>query len=244
MSTLGFYDYLLMFVVSAQALALAYVYHPKWKAFILSLPIPFTCAVLALGQRIDATNVLGMVLLLGYVHGVRVGHQKLGAPIVLAIGAGLLGYAVVGLGMARIVPHSNAGFWWTSVTALVLATIILFQHPHRDEPGHRTSLPIWAKLPIVLLVVFGLVLAKSHLRGFMTTFPMVGVLAAYEARHSLSTISRQVPIMILSMIPMMMVSRLTQGAFGMPASLALGWVVFLCVLLPLNRSLWSEADAS
>jgi hypothetical protein len=238
---IGSYDILLVVVVSAQSALLAYLYHPKWKAFILTLPIPFTCAALALGHPIDATNVLGMAVLLAFTHGVRILYLRLRVPIVLAIAVAATGYCIIGWTMAPVVPSSGRAFWISCAAMLALAAIVLLQHPHRDEPGHRTSLPIWVKLPIIVAVVLFLVLVKNHLRGFMTMFPMVSVIAAYESRHSLWTMCRQIPILMFAMIPLMATSRLTCEKAGLPLSLALGWAAFLCVLLPVTRVMWAKA---
>lgn len=240
MSSLGIYDYLLVAIVSAQSLALAYMYQPRWKALMIAVPIPFTCATLALGHRIDATNVLGMLVLLIFVHGVRILHYNLRLPIVLSIAISAAGYCVIGTTIARVIPTDDLSFCLSCAGMLILAGLVLLQHPHREEPGHRTSLPIWIKLPIIVCVVLFLIVIKNQLRGFMTMFPMVGVIAAYEARHSLWTLSRQVPVIMFTMIPLMIVSRLTEPKVGLPASLALGWVAFLCVLLPMTRSMWRK----
>ena len=65
------WDLLLVIVISVQATVLAYLQQPRWKAFMLSLPVPFTLMVLAAGRPIDVTNVLGLFLLLLFTHGVR-----------------------------------------------------------------------------------------------------------------------------------------------------------------------------
>jgi hypothetical protein len=41
--------------------AVAYLHHPKWKALVLSLPIPFTLANLSLAQDVNATHVVGLL---------------------------------------------------------------------------------------------------------------------------------------------------------------------------------------
>jgi len=46
---LGTWDLVLLAVVSLQATLLAYLPHPKWKALIMPLPIPFTLAPLVRG---------------------------------------------------------------------------------------------------------------------------------------------------------------------------------------------------
>ena len=80
------------------------------------------------------------------------------------------------------------------------------------------------------MVVTFLVIIKKELRGFTTVFPMVGVIAAYEARYSLWTISRQIPVLVLMMIPMMITCRLYQGYFGLGPALCFAWIVFLLLL--------------
>jgi hypothetical protein len=69
----------------------------------------------------------------------------------------------------------------------------------------------------------------------MTMFPMVATVAAYEARHSLHTLGRQVPLVMVSMGPMMGAMWLLQRAAGasVPLSLLGGWGVFLAILVPI-----------
>ena len=78
--TIGVWDLVLVVVVSIQATILAYLHHPLWKGFMLLLPMPFTVAFLALGRPVDATNILGLVTLLIYTHGVRLLHDQMGCP--------------------------------------------------------------------------------------------------------------------------------------------------------------------
>jgi hypothetical protein len=237
----GFWDILLIAVVSLQATVLAYVYHPKWKAFMLSLPIPFTVAVLAVNRPIDATNVLGMTLLLFFTHGVRVLYTGLRVPIVLSIIAAAGSYCLIGTLLATVVPQGETAFWLSCAVTLVLAVVLLRVLPYREEPGHRTPLPVWLKLPLIIGVIMFLLLLKKSLHGFTTMFPMVGVIGAYEARHSLWTTGRQIPAIMLTMIPMMIVCRLTQSTLGLGLSLLSGWIVFLIVLVPVTRFMWDSS---
>ena len=239
---LGFRDLLLIIVVSVQATILAYLHHPKGKALMLSLPFPFTLAMLAVAQPLDATNVLGLILLMIFTHGVRLLHQNLRTPIVPSIVIAALGYCLIGWLVAGIIPRSDLAFWLSCVVTLMFAVILLKITSCREERGHRSSLPVWIKLPIIMIVITLLLLIKQELRGFTTMFPMVGVVAAYEARHSLWTMSRQIPILTLAMVPMMIVCRLAQDALGLPAALALGWIAFLGVLLTMT-SLMRSVDS-
>lgn len=125
--------------------------------------------------------------------------------------------------------------------ALILAVSVLLMRclPHREERPHRTPLPLRFKLPAIALVILGIVAIKHHLGGFMTTFPMISTVAAYEARHSLWTMLRRFPRILLLILPMLAAMRLTQDHLGLPAALAIGWAVYLPGLWLLrSRQLW------
>ena len=237
---IGPWDIALIVAVSALATVLAYLYHPRWKALTLNLPVPFTLASLALGKPIGATNVMGAMALLLFAHGVRLLHCKVRVPIVPAIILGDLTYCAIGWAAAAVVKETEAAFWVAAILALALGAGFWIAFPHREEPGHRTPLPVHIKLPIIVGVVAILVLIKNSLRGFFTMFPMVSTVAAYEARKSLWAISRQMPVLLLTMVPMMIVAHLSFQRVGLGRSLALGWVVFLAIFIPLTRFTWSR----
>lgn len=244
---LSHWDYLLIAAVSVQVALMAYLPHPRWKAFVLSLPLPFTLASLSLGRPVDATNVLGFALFLGYAHGVRILYRRCRLPIAGAIALSALGYAAAGMILARAVPAGGAAFWLAMAAVLAAALITHRLFVPGEEPGHRTSLPVWIKLPIIVAVVSALVLGKQYLKGFMTVFPMVGLVGAYEARHSLGSLCRQVPLLMAGMMPMLAIMRLAQGGLlesrlppqaALLISLGLGWIAYLLVLVPVERHLW------
>ncbi len=235
MPDVGPFDILLLAAVTLMGTGVAYLHHPKWKALILSLPIPFTMAAMSLGSAIDATNVVGLLVLLAYTHAVREMYLRLHVPIVLAIALAAAMYCAVGMLLARAIPPTDAWFWTASAATMLLAAGLTWLLPSRREPGHRTPLPVWIKLPIILCVVAGLIAIKKLLGGFMTMFPMVSLVVAYEARKSLWTICRQIPVFMLASVPMMAAIRLLQGPLGLGGALAVSWVVFLAILLPLNR---------
>ena len=223
---MGFYDLLLGIVVTLQAAALAYLHQPRWKALILTLPFPFTVASLAIGRPIDATNVLGLVLLLIFTNAVRRLHHSFKLPIFASIACGVVLFCGLGIFLAPLIPTSPTMFWASVILVMLLAKGVLSLMPPREEPGHRTPLPLWLKLPLIAVVVLGIVLLKSRLQGFLTFFPMVGVFAAYEARHSLWTMSRQIAIIMLTMPPLMIACYLTQNIWGLEIGLAIGWLAF------------------
>jgi hypothetical protein len=224
------WDIALIAVVSVMGTAVAYVRHPEHKAFVLMLPVPFTLAMLSVGRPVDATNVLGMGLLFGFTIGVWGLHARWRWPILAAIVTCAAGYCAVGAAIARWRPAGALTFWVAAAAMLGGSLALIRTLPYRAEPHHRTPLPVWVKLPAIALVITGIVAIKQQLGGFMTMFPMVGVVAAYEARHSLWTMVRRMPWIILIMTPTMALIRLLQAQIGLPAALALAWPLVLALL--------------
>jgi hypothetical protein len=54
------WDLALLAVVTAMGTLLAYLSDPRWKAFLLSLPFPFSLANLSLGEPIGPSHALGL----------------------------------------------------------------------------------------------------------------------------------------------------------------------------------------
>ena len=224
------WDIALIAVVSVMGTAVAYLRHAEMKATVLMLPVPFSLAILAVGRPLDATNVLSMGLLFGFSLGVWILRAKLHWPIVTAIAVCATGYCLAGAWLTGLDLSGPAVFWASAAFLLASAVVLIRLLPHRDEPHHVTSLPVWIKTPLIALVIGGLVLIKPYLGGFMTMFPMVGVVAAYEARNSLWAIVRHIPWVIVIMVPMMGTIYLTQSRVGVSTSLLLSWPLLLSLL--------------
>lgn len=235
--SLDFWDVLLILVVSIQSTVLAYIYHPEWKAFMLTLPFPFTVAVLAVEKPVNSTNMLGLLLLLFFSHIVRILHSEWKINIFMAIISATFSYCILGIVMSRLLPDGDLCFWISSILVLSIAVICHIMFLHKDEPGQKSMIPVWCKLAVIVLVVLFLIILKKSLSGFVTVFPMVGVVAAYEARKSLRTVSRQIPVVMLTLGPMIITIYLFQNAIGIYFSLLLGWTVFLILLFPSFRRL-------
>jgi predicted lysophospholipase L1 biosynthesis ABC-type transport system permease subunit len=71
---------------------------------------------------------------------------------------------------------------------------------------------------------------------------MVGLVAAYEARHSLWTICRAIPRFSLWMVPMIATVHLLQPRFGLGLALAGGWVAYLSLLIPFTARHWRQIE--
>jgi hypothetical protein len=235
---LGTWDIVLLVVVSLQATLLAYLDHPRWKALILALPIPFTLAALAVGAPVNATNVAALNVLLAFIHGVRLLHDKARLPIIPSIAVSAAGYCAAGALLKSVIPATDLAFWIACVLTLGVAAATHAAFRRGDESGHHSPLPPWIKFPLVAAVVFGLILLKRVLAGFTTMFPMVGIFAAYEGRTSLRAVCRTLPDFMFAMVPMLAVIRLVQPRLGLGPALAVGWLVFIPMLYPLIRDFW------
>ncbi|MCJ7612711.1 MAG: hypothetical protein MUP19_10660 [Candidatus Aminicenantes bacterium] len=232
---LGFWDWALLTLVSGQATLLATLRHPKGKALIMTLPIPFTLASLAVGTPVNTTHVAALNVLLGFAHAVRLLHNRVRMPIIPAIALSVAGYCVSGALLKTVLPQSNLSFWVACGLTLLAAIAVHILFPRRDEPEHHSPLPPWAKFPMVAAVVAFLIAIKRLLQGFTALFPMVGVFAAYESRFSLAAFCRAITDFVLAMIPMMAVVRLVQPRLGLGLALAIGWAVFIPVLVLMER---------
>jgi len=239
------WDLALLVVVTIMGTLLAYINDPKWKAFLLGLPFPFTIANLSLAQQVGPSHVLGMVVLLLFTNLVRWLHYSGKVPIVPAIALSVGVYIGAGSLLNWLVPSSAAVFWIAFGLTLCAGILLLVLLPHRRETAHRSPLPVPVKIAAIAGVVAVIVVLKQVLGGFMTMFPMVGTIAAYEARHSLWTIGRQIPILIVTAGPMMAVMWVAQHCLqaSIPLSLAAGWVVFLAIMIPLSIAQMRGADA-
>jgi hypothetical protein len=234
---------ILVIVVSLQTTLIAYLYAPKWKAMMLSFPFPFTFATLSIGHGVDATSVAGLFLSLIFTHVVRIFHYRLRIPILFTIAICAVGYCLIGSISTLFIPKTAAVFWTSSALIFALGLYLYFTTPLRKEQGHRTPLPIWLKLPILIFIILSIFLLKNAMQGFAAAFPMVGVITAYEARHSLWTICRQMPVILITMLLLMAICRLTQSSLGLGAGLALGWTGLLVVLFVLVKNMWAKDNS-
>ncbi len=79
------WDWALLLSVATMGTVVAYLRNPEHKAFMLMLPVPFTFALLTVGQPLDATNVLAMLATFGYTAAVWALRVRWGVPIIPAI---------------------------------------------------------------------------------------------------------------------------------------------------------------
>lgn len=228
-------DIILIVAVSGQCLLMAYLRRPFAKSLMLVIPVPVTFGILAVGRPIDITNVAGLLLSMGFTMAVLGLYSGLRAPILPTIVVSALAYGGGAAWLARFLPRTESVFWLGSAAVAAVAVGLVFAMPAKEEAPYRSPLPLWLKTLIILLVVTALVLAKKELQGFMTTFPMLGVVASYETRQSLYTTSRQIPISCLSFVVMFALCRLLQDSLGLHLALVPGVALYLGLVLWFNR---------
>jgi len=246
MGSLSPWDLALLVVVTVMGTLLAYISDPQWKAFLLGLPFPFTLANLSLAEQVGPSHVLGMAALLLFTNMVRWLHEGRKVPIVASIALSAGVYLAAGAFLNRFVSKGPLEFWIVLGLTFSAGVLLLILLPHRKEPAHGSPLPVLVKIAAIAGVITAIILLKRVLGGFMTMFPMVGTIAAYEARRSLWTISRQIPILIVTAGPMMGAMWAAQQSFhaSIPVSLTAGWVIFLVIMTPVTIAQMRQAGAA
>jgi len=233
---LGLYDVLLMTVIVLMILGVAYLKHPRWKAFIMLLPFPSTLATLSIGKPVDVSFLLGLPLLMFFFWFIHFLYDKMHINIIVAITISATVYVITGIIVLPFLPASQLIFPIT-FSLIVSAGVVLCKFlPPSKEPGYKTTLPMYIKIPIIIIVVFLLVKGKHMLGGFMPMFPMVGVVAAYEAKNCLKTVFSQMPLAFITVGSMFGMCYLTQNIVGLCGGLGLGWLIYLTLLFFTRKS--------
>ena len=230
LSTFGPYDYALIVIVTLQATAVSYLHHPRLKALIFMLPIPFTFTALAVGKPIGTDNIAGFFLFLLYMFLTLTLHTRFRLPIIPVILISAITYTLIGALIRPFIPQGTLYIVIFLLAAALIAILILRQMPLRQEPGQRTNLPIYLKLPILAAIIITLLCIKSLLGGFLTLFPIMGMISAYEARNSLHTLTRHALLFVLLFVPTLATILLTQPHLPLPAALLTGWATYLTLL--------------
>ncbi|MGS2615411.1 hypothetical protein ACVCAH_12930 [Micromonospora sp. LZ34] len=235
-------------LVTAVVWAVSLLRSVRLRAFVYSLPLPMTLALLTTGYRVDGSHLLGVVGLNLFFVLVTVAHHRLRWPILLADLAGVAGYVALGAALLTVsVPFAPA--LAGTVVLWLLAVLLLRRHPPSppvaegpgrhpvtgapadgtdpagDGAGSGRRLPALAKLALILggAVLTGLL--GQLLRGLVVTFPYAGVLVAVEVRRDLRTFCRHFARNSLALVGFLTGHHLCQDVSA-GAGLAAGWAGF------------------
>jgi len=132
------------------------------------------------GRPVDATNIVGLILLLAYTHGVRIFLPALSSSDCRRDNAGGAGFCrrrgYPGAGLAarrrRVLDERGPDPGYCLVIFRLFAV--------GEEAGHRTSLPVWGKAPIIVVIVFLPGLQQTVPARFCDVFSHGGAVGAYE----------------------------------------------------------------
>ena len=236
-------DLIMIVVVTAQVLTVAYIHAPRAKSMIYMLPLPFSTGLVSTGHGIDTTHMLGMAVVWGFLWLIWLLHTRLRVPIILADLCGIAVYGMAGFALAKVVPaHSGLAspWYWTAASILLVLSLLALRLRHPQEPGHRSAMPLPLKGALVVLVILVLIGVRSSLRGFMPTFPLATIFTVYEARHSLRTLAQRIPIFIAgftfmaTVIAWLLPVQTPIAPVDYVLPLLCGWAVFIPVYLGLD----------
>ncbi|MFG2100861.1 hypothetical protein ACGFJ5_09675 [Micromonospora echinaurantiaca] len=121
-------------LVTAVVWAVSLLRSVRLRAFVYSLPLPMTLALLTTGYRVDGSHLIGVVGLNLFFVLVTVAHHRLRWPILLADLAGVVGYVALGAALLAVsVPFvpALAG----TVLLWLLAALLLRRHPPPAAPA-------------------------------------------------------------------------------------------------------------
>jgi hypothetical protein len=235
----SFYDWLLVFMVTALGTLSAYLKDPQLKAVTATIPIPFGFAYIAVGLPIGTANAISGFMCLLYVHIVRILHYRAKLPIVPSIVAGLAFFVALGVFLMPRIPDTEP--WFFGVCAFDFAVgVFLFQtQKYKSGVRYKTPLPVYIKAPAIAGVVTGLMFIKRLMGGFCTSFPMMNSIVSYESRYSLGDQCRQLPLFLIGAPFMFIEMRYLETEFHLNHWIVLlcGYVLFSAIYVPLNKEL-------
>ncbi|MER7891236.1 hypothetical protein ABTX15_15565 [Micromonospora sp. NPDC094482] len=126
-------------LVTAVVWAVSLIRSVRLRAFVASLPLPMSAALLATGYRVDGAQLLGVVGLNLFFGLVALTHHRLRWPIILADLAGVAGYLALAVALRPLaVPFAPAlagtvALWLLAM--LVLHRRVAGRTPPRSDPG-------------------------------------------------------------------------------------------------------------
>lgn len=219
--------------------AIAYVRSNRVKMLIFSMPVPFSCAYLQSGLKINNTHLIGMVLVTLY-HWIVCGvARQLRLPLALAIGLGAtiyIGVATVAASASWLQPLRDWPFLALAGVVFLLWAGASALYRAEPEPGNRSLAPWYIKSPLIFLISLVIFALTPLLSGGVTTFPYAGVFTSYEMRRSLKTLAGQYTVNNITFLLMFLaMHELERHDAPRLAVLAAGWMVLALGLMTVYR---------
>ncbi|MGI5519760.1 hypothetical protein ACQEUX_02215 [Micromonospora sp. CA-259024] len=237
-------------LVTAVVWAVSLIRSVRLRAFVYSLPLPMTLALVSTGHRVEGAQLLGVLGLNLFFVVVAVTHHRLRWPILLADAAGIAGYVAFSAGLLAVpVPFGPALAGTVALWALAML-LLRRQHlapapssktesqPETDtqaeaEAGQPTRLAAPVKLLVILVGATLTGLLGELLRAMVVTFPYSGVLVAVESRRDLVAFSRHFARNSLALAGFLAGYHWWQDHSPVDALVA-GWVAFAVLAAALH----------
>ncbi|MCM0679043.1 hypothetical protein NCC78_30890, partial [Micromonospora phytophila] len=234
-------------LVTAVVWAVSLIRSVRLRAFVYSLPLPMTLALVTTGHRVDGAQLLGVLGLNLFFVTVALTHRRLRWPILLADVAGIAAYVALSAGLLALpVPFEPAlagtvALWLLAMLALrrrARTVAAADPPPGGAEPvdARRDSLPAPAKLLVIFVGAVLTGLLGQLLRGMVVTFPYSGVLVAVEARRQLVEFSRHFARNSLALVGFLTGYHYLQDV-SPAVALAAGWGAFALLATALHLPL-------
>ncbi|MCL2000484.1 MAG: hypothetical protein FWG74_03535 [Planctomycetes bacterium] len=234
---------LLVAVVTLQSCGMAYIHDAKLKVLLYALPLPLTASTLVSGLPFEATHVIGIFTIwcILWLSWLLKSFRRLG--IMAVLGIVMLLYLATVFAVLSVIPKRGEPwepyfYYGIAIFQFCLALLLRRLLPERNDPGHHSSLPVYLKFTVILVIVCCVVVAKDYLRGFMVSFPYITLFGLYESRHSLYTFAWRNSYFILAAMPALTTFRLLfPDLTGIGWGLAGLWCVYLPLYFLFNRKL-------
>ena len=127
-----------MLLVTAVVWAVSVLRSVRLRAFVYSLPLPMTLALVTTGHPVEGAQLLGVVGLNLFFLTVTVTHRRLRWPILLADLAGVAAYVALSAGVLAVpVPFEAALAGTVALWALAMLTPQLFAAIFTSVPALR-----------------------------------------------------------------------------------------------------------
>ncbi|MGW5669285.1 hypothetical protein [Micromonospora sp. NPDC003776] len=220
-------------VVTAVVWAVSLIQSVRVRAFIYSLPLPMTLALVATGHRVNGAQLLGVLGLNLFFLTVAVTHRRWRWPILLADLAGVAAYVALSVGLRAVPPPFEVALAGT-VALWAVAMALLGRRPPtapvsaaaaQPPAERRGGLAAPVKLAVILVGAVLTGLLGELLRGMVVTFPYAGVLVAVEARRQLVDFTRHFARNSLALVGFLAGYHYLQDV-SPGAALAAGWAAF------------------
>lgn len=159
-------DIALIVVVALMVCGIAYIHSPIAKSIIYMLPMPFTAAFVSTGGQVNATNLAGIVLLTIITWLAWFLYVKKKVNIVLADFICVAFYCLAGMGITYIIPRDGESgiiAYWLVALVIVVSSVFLMKLKPVTEDGHKSPLPVYLKIPGVILICLLAIALKTHI---------------------------------------------------------------------------------